>query len=249
MKRTVSIKLEPTPEQTQAFLELQFEFAKADNLIVPFARDNRCWNRVALHHLAYYPVREATNLGSQMVCNAIKVVADAYKVLKLKKPDEVPTINFRPAGGVHFDARTYSIRGDAVSLYSLKGRQIVKMALGDFQARYLAAGKPKEAKLVRKGKQWFFNLVLDIPEPPATNGNDVLGVDLGENNLTSTSSGKILGGGPLRHVRDRHLALQSNGSQSARQLLRKISGKERRHMRHVNHEARRLCLMRWNRAL
>jgi IS605 OrfB family transposase len=102
-------------------------------------------------------------------------------------------------------------------------------------------GTPKEAKLLRKGNQWFFNLVLDLPDTVTVNGDGVLGVDLGENNLASTSSGKILGGGPLRHVRDRHLALrrrlQSNGSQSARQLLRKVSGKERQYMRHINHEA------------
>jgi IS605 OrfB family transposase len=241
MKRTVPIKLEPTPEQAQALLELQAEFAKAGNLIVPFALDNRCWNRVALHHMAYYPVREATNLGSQMVCNAIKAVADSYKVLKLKKLDEVPAINFKPTGSVHFDARTYSLKSDTLSLYTLMGRMIVRMLPGKFQAHYLEVGKPKEAKLVRKGKQWFFNLVLDIPEAPAVNGGGVLGVDLGENNLASTSSGKIFGGGLLRHVRDKHLALrrrlQSNGSPSARQLLRKISGKERRHVRHVNHEA------------
>lgn len=240
MKRAVSIKLAPTPEQAQALSELQSEFARSCNLIAAFARDNRCWNRVALHHLAYYPVREATQLGSQMVCNAIKAVADAYKVLKLNKPDEVPTINFKPVGSVHFDARTYSLKSDTLSLYSLKGRQIVKMVLGDFQSAYLAAGKPKEAKLVRRGKPWFFNLVLDLPDAPAANGGGVLGVDLGENNLASTSRGKILGGGPLKFVRDKHLAfrrrLQSNGSQSARQLLRKVSGKERRHIRHVNHE-------------
>lgn len=240
MKRTISIKLIPTPEQAQALLELQAEFAKASNLIVPFARNNRCRNRVAPHHLAYYPVREATELGSQMVCNAIKAVADAYKVLKLKKSDDAPTISFRETGAVHFDACTYRLTDNSVSLYTLTGRAIVEITLGNFQAQYLATGKPKEAKLVRRGKQWFFNFVLDLPDAPSAHGSGVLGVDLGENNLASTSSGKILGGGPLRHVRDRHLALrrhlQSNGNESARQLLKKVSGKKRRHMRHVNHE-------------
>lgn len=242
MKRTVSIKLIPTPEQAQALSELQAEFTKVCNLIVPFARENRCWNRVALHHLVYYPMREQSRLGSQMVCNTIKAVADAYKVLKLRKADDVPMIGFRETGAVYFDARTYRLTDDAVSLYTLEGRAVVKMVLGDFQADYLTIGKPKEARLVRRGKQWFFNLFLDLPDAaPVEGGGSVLGVDLGENNLASTSSGKILGGGPLRHVRDMHLAfrrrLQSNGSESARQLLNKVSGKERRHVRHVNHEA------------
>jgi IS605 OrfB family transposase len=241
MKRTVSIKLAPTPEQAQALSELQAEFSKACNLVVPFARDNRCWNRVALHHLAYYSVRAATELGSQMVCNAVKAVADAYKVLKLKKSDDVPTSHFKPTGSIHFDARTYSIRGDILSLYSLQGRQLVKMMLGDFQATYLAAGKPKEAMLVHKGCQWYFNLVLDLPDVVPFNGGGVMGCDVGENVLISTSTGKLIGGGQLRHHRNtfRRLRrrLQANGSESARQLLKKISGREARHVTHVNHQA------------
>jgi IS605 OrfB family transposase len=115
------------------------------------------------------------------------------------------------------------------------------MALGDFQAHYLAAGKPKEAKLVRRGKQWFFNLVLALPDAAPFNGDGVMGCDVGENVLISTSTGKLVGGGELRYHRDRFLALrrrlQADGSQSARQLLKKISGRERRHVTHVNHEA------------
>jgi IS605 OrfB family transposase len=67
-----------------------------------------------------------------------------------------------------------------------------------------------------------------------------LGVDIGENNLAATSSGKILGGEAVRDERDRFLALrcrlQSNGSQSAKQKLCKVSGSESRHVKHVNHE-------------
>lgn len=60
-----------------------------------------------------------------------------------------------------------------------------------------------------------------------------------ENNLAAMDTGKIWSGGELRHKRDQHFArrrrLQSNGSRSAKQLPRKVSGKERRDMRHVNH--------------
>jgi IS605 OrfB family transposase len=67
-----------------------------------------------------------------------------------------------------------------------------------------------------------------------------MGLDVGENNLAAASTGKLWGGEALRHRRDKHLALrrrlQSNGSPSARQLLRKISGKERRRVKQINHE-------------
>ncbi|MCL1597533.1 IS200/IS605 family accessory protein TnpB-related protein, partial [Parasutterella secunda] len=55
----------------------------------------------------------------------------------------------------------------------------------------------------------------------------------------AVSSGKVWKAGELKHKRDKYLGLrarlQSNGSQSARQHLRKASGKERRHVTHVNH--------------
>jgi IS605 OrfB family transposase len=67
-----------------------------------------------------------------------------------------------------------------------------------------------------------------------------MGVDVGENNLAAISLGKVFGGGRLRHERDRYLALrrrlQSNGSQSAKQKLRQVSGREARRMKHINHE-------------
>jgi len=50
----------------------------------------------------------------------------------------------------------------------------------------------------------------------------------------------LFSGGRIRYERDQFLAkrraLQSNGSQSAKQLLKKISGKECRRMKQTNHE-------------
>ena len=248
MKRTISIKLATTLEQSQALFDLQAEFAKACNQIVPCAVEHRCWNRVALHHRVYYPVRKSTALGSQMVCNAVQWVADAYQVLHLKKTDEVPVITFKNTGAVHFDKRTYSIKGNTLSLYTLAGRILVAMRPGDFQLDYLKEGAPKEVTLVRRGTAWFFNLVLDLPDAtPADNGGGVLGVDIGENNLAVTSSGKEFGGGELRDSRDKFLSLrtrlQSNGSESARQLLRKVSGKECRRVEHFNHEVSKAIVL------
>lgn len=239
MQRTVALRLGPSPAQRSALLALRAEYARACNLVVPFAVENRCWNRVALHHLAYYRVREATALGSQMVCNALRQVADAYRVLKIGKDDDVPTLRFRDTGSVHFDKRTYSLKGETVSLYTLGGRVVVPLVLGDFQRRYLETGTPKEAELVCRKGRWYFHLVLDLPDavPVATSG--VLGVDLGENVVAATSSGTLFGGGALRHHRDRYLALrgrlQSNGSRSAKRRLRHVSGRESRHVTHVNH--------------
>jgi putative transposase len=240
MKRTISLKLNLSQEQSDSLLETQVAFARACNQAIPFVVENRCWNRVALHHLCYYKVREAIpSLGSQMICNSFQKVCSSYKVLKIKKSQDVPTITFRDTGSVHYDKKTYSIKGNTLSLFTVNGRIRCNFITGDFQREYLERGAVKEAELIRKGKRWFFNLVLDLPDMEFKKEGNILAVDAGENNLATTSNGTIHGGGKLRHQRNKFLArrakLQSNGSRSAKRCLQRVSGKERRHVKETNH--------------
>ena len=243
MKLTISVKLLHTAEQAQSFKELSETFAGACNEIVPVAQEHRCWNRVALHHLSYNSTRVTyPELGSQMTCNAIHKVSSAYKTLQsnkgIKKGEPVPPIQFSPKS-VHFDKRTYSIKDETLSLFTMIGRVKVPFVMGNHQRNLFNQGSATEAELICKKGQWFFNLVLDLPDAAPATGDKVMGVDVGENVIAATSSGRVFDGGKLRHNRDKYLShrrrLQSNGSQSAKQKLRGISGKERRHVAHVNH--------------
>ena len=240
MKCTISILLETVQEQEQRLLQLQNAYHLACNHIVPSVVEERCWNRVALHHLVYNKVRKTSSLGSQMVCNAIFSVCKAYKAKTIGKDDPVPVIQFRKYKSVHFDKRTYTIRGNILSLYTLEGRIHIPMRMGPFQEAYFSQGIPTEAELICRNGRWYFNLVLELPDPPKTENTKMLGVDLGENVLAAVSSGKLHGGGKIRHERNKHLAkrrrLQSNGTQSSKQLLKKISGKEARRIKHINHQ-------------
>ena len=243
MMRTASILLEVSPSDAIALVALQSAYAEACNRLVPAVIEHRCWNRVALHQRTYAPLRETSPLGSQMVCNAIFSVCKAYKAQKelgrIRKDVPVPIIRFDRAS-VHFDKRTYTIKGDAVSLNTLGKRITVRMRPGEHQRRMLETGAPKEAELIYRKGQWYFNLVLETDEVEQVSSGPVIGVDVGENNLAASSTGKVWGGGDLRHRRDKYLALrrrlQSNGSQSAKQKLRQASGKEQRRVKHINHE-------------
>ncbi len=240
MKRTISIRLDTNREQEKQLLQLQEAYLFACNQIVPDVVANRCWNRVALHHLVYAKIRRTSPLGSQMVCSAIYSVCKAYAAQSVFPKEEIPQVCFRKGKSVHFDKRTYTIKGETISLYTLEKRIKVRMRFDSFQKAYFSQGIPKEGELICKKGRWYFNLVLDLPNPPLRELEGFLGVDLGENNIFAVSSGKICSGGKIRYERDQFLAkrraLQSNGSQSAKQLLKKISGKEGRRMRHVNHE-------------
>ena len=110
----------------------------------------------------------------------------------LRKTDW-PLITFKSSGSVHFDKCTYSIKGKAISLFTTEGRIIVPMKLGEFQGKYLDIGIPKEAELVCRKGRYYFNLVLDFPDPPKRTTGPVAGVDLGENTIAAISTGKIFG--------------------------------------------------------
>lgn len=243
MMRTASIRLDVSPEHVAALTGLRAAYADACNRLVSVVREHRLWNRVGLHQRAYAMLRKATPLGSQMCCNAIFTVCKAYKAQKelgrIRKEEPVPEIRFAHAS-VHFDKRTYTLKGESVSLNTLNGRIAVPMRPGEHQRRLLESCQPKEAELVfRKGK-WFFNLVVEFGDAEPVASDAVMGVDVGENNLAAHSLGKVFGGEALREKRDRHLALrrrlQSNGGQSAKQKLRQVSGKEARRVKQTNHE-------------
>lgn len=131
--RRVSIPLSTTPEQAQQLLALQQAFAQACNLLAPVVQAHRCWNRVALHHLAYRSLREAMPaLGSQMACNAIYSVCRAARLV-FQHPDSpfhvarwgdkpLPLLRFADSCPVYFDRHTLSVRNGRVSLFTLDGR-------------------------------------------------------------------------------------------------------------------------------
>jgi putative transposase len=108
---------------------------------------------------------------------------------RIPKDEPVPEINFRPAS-VHFDARTFSMRGDQLSLSTLTERVTVTLRPGKHQKRLLAWGRPKQAEPIARKEKWFFNLVVE-KEIECEAFGQVLGLDVGQNNLAATNSGRI----------------------------------------------------------
>ncbi len=240
MKRTIAIKVKTSSSDKKDLSALMIAYTDACNQISPYAYEHHCWNRVALHNAVYTNTRAASLLGSQMVCNAIFSVCKAYKANKAKKKVLESPVLFRKNGSVHFDKRTYTLKGDVLSLYTLNGRIKVKLNIGEYQKSYLEKGLLKEAELTCKKGEWYFHLVLDLPDPAQVEGDILFAVDLGENNVAAMSNRKLIRGGKIREERDRFLArrrrLQSNGSRSAKRVLKRISGKENRLMKNENHK-------------
>lgn len=133
MNSTLHVLLNTSAEQLARLSALQAAFAQVCNALAPIVQKTRCWNRVALHHLAYHALREQfPQMGSQMVCNAIYSVSRMCRVV-LQHPGSpwniaklgdrpLPLLQFRPNAPVYFDRHTLSLKEGRLSMYTLDGR-------------------------------------------------------------------------------------------------------------------------------
>ncbi len=142
MYQTFQLKLSTSQESFERLRQLQVTFACVCNAIAPVVSEQRCWNRVALHHLVYRRMRdEFPELGSQMVCNAIYAVCKVARVVyqHAKSPfhsremDKLPQIKFMDSSPVFFDWHTLSLSESRLSIFTLNGRIKIPVSLSSEQ--------------------------------------------------------------------------------------------------------------------
>lgn len=209
-------------------------FADACNQILEVAKRENCWNTTKLHHKVYKPVREATRLKANHVCQAIRrVIGNAKTVKQIHK--------FRPTS-ISLDVRTfvYKEESQSVGVTLMCGRVEFKLSIGGYQIALLRGQTPTSATLnkTRLG-QYFINFVVDIPTQPTGKTPKVIGVDLGRRDIATTSTGKSWNGKQIQNNRDRFILVranvQSKRTRSSRRLLRRLSGRERKFQEWLNH--------------
>jgi putative transposase len=239
MQQTLLVKLVPTTDQHASLLRTLETFNAACNAIAAIAFAERCANKIALQRLVYYDIREQFGLSSQMTIRAISKVSEAYKRDKKIQP------RFRPHGAMVYDERICSFpRIDRVSLLTLDGRVEVPFRFGAYAEGTLQRTRGQADLLYRDGT-FLLAITVDAPEPTPTESNEFLGVDLGIIQLATTSDGEFLNysAGPkhghVNQVRARYSRfrqkLQKKGTKSAKRLLKKRSGREKRFSKDVNH--------------
>lgn len=142
--QSFQVVLNTSREQFDRLRQLQVTFAAVCNALSPIVNENRCWNRVALHHLAYRQMRDLyPELGSQMVCNAIYAVCKTARVV-YQHPDspfnvkrvgdqKLAVIRFVDVCPVYFDRHTLTLDGEKLSMYTLDGRLKFMLTLTERQ--------------------------------------------------------------------------------------------------------------------
>lgn len=169
MNNRLILRLSATTEQFASLVRLQAVFAQVCTGLAPLVAQTRCWNRVALHHLAYRKLRERyPELGSQMVCNAIYSVCRSARLVyqnpaspwcvEKMQGRALPVLGFADRAPVYFDRHTLSIKAGSLSMYTLDGRLRIFVDLNPADELRFRNEKLKEI-LLSRDQQGFFLLL------------------------------------------------------------------------------------------
>jgi putative transposase len=251
LTRTICIKLDVNGHDA-VLQETQKYFNAATSWIASVCWDERITNTNTAHHRVYGETRSRFGLGSQLaVCARAKAV-EAVKATRAKeqerKPHQKPVIcpRFGPRGSIRYDARTYRLMSlDRVSLNTMQGRVICHLILGKRQHDMLIDPKWNigSADLVWRQGIYYLHITQSTDTPKVRDTTNTIGVDLGIVNLATDSEGQTFTGAKVHEVRQRYhqrrQELQRVETRSAKRRLKKLSGREKRFQKDVNHKIAR----------
>ena len=242
--RTLVCKLQLTQAQRQHVAETITAFAKACQYIQDTLSPN-IRNKDRMQTLVYRDVRDRFGLSANLAIRAIERVSANHKAAHATGE----MVKQFAASSMDYDQRIFSFweRDWTVSLTLLHGRERFPLALGNYQRGKLTGQQPTSAQLCQpQDGQYCLHIQVKSMPPTPQDPTDVLGVDLGRTDIAHTSDDEAWDGTEIRQCRDHfaHMrtALQhkaSKGTRSTRrrcrQLLARLSGRERRFQRHTDH--------------
>lgn len=219
---------------SNALIDTMKEFSRATQYAYDFALKEKINSWKTLHQRLYKDMRSRFKLSSQLTCKAIKSSLETKKGCKNRKVD------FSKELAIQYDQRSYSLDfSGKCSLSTLEGRHKCVLFIPEYYRKTYGDWNIRSAFLSRNGKDLFLNVVVAKEVAPINSSLDskVVGVDLGINNLATTSNRKFFKG--VKHhiakIQRLRSALQSKGTKSAKRHLRKLRGRQTRFMQNVNH--------------
>jgi putative transposase len=232
MKLIVRLKLQTTSDDHAALLATLGRANEAANVVSEHAWQSSTFGQYALQKALYHDIKARFELTAQLVVRLIAKVADAYKL------DRKRSRGFRRHGSIAYDDRILKYFPAHVSIWTVTGRRKIPFVCDD-RSRSLLASRQGESDLVYRDGRWFLYVTVNSMEPPTTDAEDVIGIDLGVVNLAVDSDGNRYSGSHVAHLRRRHRRLRAKLSRkyttSARRRLNKRRRKERRFATWVNH--------------
>lgn len=235
MKLIAQVKLNTTPEQSDALKRTMRQANEARNYLSEYAWETKTFGQYQLHKLAYHDTRSAfPDLSSQIIVRSIADVADSYKL------DRETRRTFKPYSAISYDERVlhwYTERQE-VSIWTVDGRLHISYQCGEHQ-RLMLKTLQGQADLVFRNGKFYLHQACNVETPDSNDPAGWLGIDLGIVNLAVDSDGDTFSGAQVEAQRkwhkNRRKVLQSVGTKSAKRRLKQLSGRQARFQKDTNH--------------
>lgn len=237
MFRTIKLKL----PYDHSLLETGRQFMEACQIVLDYGFSAKTYNKNNLNRATYSEIREKIpTLPSALVQTARDTASESLKQTKLK------TKIGRKSLTIRYDCRTFKFYPDSlvISLTTVNGRLSFPVKHSPLIDKYKGEYTNAQLLINQRHKEMYMLIRVEMPdkEVKRKTGTDieVVGIDRGIKNIVVLSNNKFFNSSHLREVKGRrqHLRnkLQHLGTRSAHRKLRRISGRERRFVRDVNHK-------------
>jgi len=234
MFRTIKLKL----PYDRALIETAKQFRGATQIVLDYGFENKVFNKNKLNKGTYKTVRETIpTLPSALVQTARDMASEALKRTNLEKKIKRKSLTIR------YDNRTFKFHPDShtISLTTVQGRLVYPVAHSPLIDKYRGEYTNAQLLIDEKKNRIFIMVQVNLPDKEVMKKEDVkvLGIDRGVKNIAVLSNNMFFNSKHLREVKGRYQylkrRLQHSGTRSAHRKLRKLSGRERRFVRDVNH--------------
>ena len=233
MKSVATIKLKV--RHNKDLLEMSQTFRNAVQYAVDIGFQYRETNTFKLHHLCYKDIRREFGLPADFT---IEAIAKASENLKSTNLEIKPVIKKAP---ISFNRKLFTFKPDNIRLATFipKQRINIKVGIPEYYKRYLTWRYQTLEIITDRKNRMFFNITFsrEVDIVNSCVATDIIGVDLGVNNLAVCSDGRVFQSPKTKLIQFNFMRkrLQAKGTKSAKRLLVKRRGRQKRYMANINH--------------
>lgn len=238
-----SLKLEVNEQEHDILMQTLEQYKSCLNFTFENGFQNHTTSGSNLHNNTYSILRQRyPELPSALVCVARVKVTEALKAIKSRTKGKWNTKQPKSAKypAIRYNKTCCAIGKDVFALTTVAGRiklpiiknpffkEDIKQLQGSCELSYRASKK-----------EWYLTVFVNIQEQEQRETKDILGIDRGCKHIAVCSNNVFFDSKHLRNIKGKYRylrkKLQSKGTKSAKKLLKKLSRKENRFQKDVNH--------------
>lgn len=235
------VKLVVNERQHRILMDTLLLYKNCVNAVFDYGFTNKCTSGSRLHNETYYSLREQyPTLPSALVCAARERAKESLKAIKTKNKFKCEKPKAKQFPAIRYNGTCCSIGKETFKLTTTEGRIELPIVHNPYLKEDVKQLQKSCELLYKKStNEWYLVVFVETQEAQPIEEKDVLGIDRGIKHLAVCSNNFFYNSKRLRNVKNKYYYLRkklaSKGTKSAKRLLRKLSGKDNRFQKDVNH--------------